>query len=109
MWTELVCRVWHAVQVPIVPSLFGLPTLWHCSHPLVIADAPFHLHKGRPACSPWLIGFRKIDLLRSKSLVAVDRGPRGCRMATAQKLLGRCFSWHPRQLLAVKLVEMMNP
>jgi hypothetical protein len=27
--TELVCRVWQAVQVPIVPSEFGLPTLWH--------------------------------------------------------------------------------
>ena len=39
--TELVCRVWQLVQVPIVPSAFGLPTAWHCSQPLVIADAAF--------------------------------------------------------------------
>jgi hypothetical protein len=34
------CLVWQDVQDPIVPSLFGLPTLWHCSQPLVIADEP---------------------------------------------------------------------
>ena len=38
--TDEVWRVWHAVQVPIVPSSFGLPTLWHCAQPLVVDDAP---------------------------------------------------------------------
>ena len=28
-WTELVWRVWQAVQVPMVPSALGRPTLWH--------------------------------------------------------------------------------
>jgi hypothetical protein len=26
MATELVCRVWHGVQLPMVPSELGLPT-----------------------------------------------------------------------------------
>jgi hypothetical protein len=38
--TELVWRVWHAVQVPIVSSAFGLPMLWQLAQPLVAADAP---------------------------------------------------------------------
>lgn len=40
MRTELVWRVWQAVQVPMVPSVLGFPTLWHCSQPLVMADPP---------------------------------------------------------------------
>jgi len=43
---EVVCRVWQAMQFPMVPSLFGFPTLWHCSHPLVIADPPSNCTKG---------------------------------------------------------------
>jgi hypothetical protein len=38
--TEVLCRLWQDVHEPIVPSLFGLPTLWHCSQPLVMADGP---------------------------------------------------------------------
>ena len=38
--TEVSWRVWQEVHEPIVPSAFGLPTLWHCSQPLVIADWP---------------------------------------------------------------------
>jgi hypothetical protein len=34
------------VQVPIVPSSFGLPTLWHCAHPLVVAETPSILVSG---------------------------------------------------------------
>ena len=38
--TDEVCRVWQAVQVPIVPSAFGLPTPWHLTQPLAIAASP---------------------------------------------------------------------
>jgi hypothetical protein len=33
-------------KVPIVPPLFGLPTLWHCSQPLVLAAPPSSCTKG---------------------------------------------------------------
>ena len=38
--TEAVCRVWQAVQLPIVPSALGLPMLWHLAQPLAIAASP---------------------------------------------------------------------
>ena len=38
--TDEACRAWHAVQVPIEPSAFGLPTSWHFWQPLVIAAGP---------------------------------------------------------------------
>src|ERR1035437_2932245 len=44
--TELVCRVWHTVHVPIVPSSFGLPTLWHEAQPLWADDEPSSATKG---------------------------------------------------------------
>ena len=44
--TDEVWRVWQAVQVPMVPSSFGLPTLWHLAQPLVVADAPSSFTSG---------------------------------------------------------------
>ena len=47
------------------------------------------LHKGmwRAPSASRLVGFRKIHLLRRKSLLAVNRGPCGSCMAAVQKLL----------------------
>ena len=38
--TEAACRAWQAVQVPIEPSLFGLPTSWHFWQPTLTATGP---------------------------------------------------------------------
>jgi hypothetical protein len=87
--TDEVWRVWHAVHVPMVPSSFGLPTLWHSAHPLVVDDGPFELRQrvGRPARTAWLIAFRELHLFRLQTLLSEDRRPRCRRMAAPQKLL----------------------
>ena len=38
--TEAVWRVWQAVQVPMVPSSLGRPTLWQLTQPLSVAGWP---------------------------------------------------------------------
>ena len=87
--TELVCRVWQAVQVPIVPSALGLPMLWHCSHPLVMADATFQLHKRMrcPPCPRLADKFPRSSLAPESGLSPHKWRPMRGRMPAAQELL----------------------
>jgi hypothetical protein len=64
--------VWQAVHVPIVPSSFGLPTLWHCAHPLVVAE---------------LEALGEFDLLRRQPFLAEDGGPGRRGVPAAEVLL----------------------
>ena len=90
------------VQVPIVPSGFGLPMLWHCSHPLAMADPPSELHERmrRTPRSARLVGFRKTHLLGSQPFLAINRRPRCRRVTAAQRTAdksarGSCGNFPP--------------
>ena len=77
----------------MVPSEFGLPTLWHCSQPLAIAGSAFQLHKGmwRPARPARLVRFPKVNLLGRETLLAVNGSPRGRGVPAVQELLVNGF------------------
>jgi hypothetical protein len=68
----------------MVPSSFGLPTLWHCAHPLVVDDGPSSCVSGWAAR---LIAFRKLHLFRFQTLLSEHRRPRRRRMAAPQEFL----------------------
>ena len=102
MATELVCRVWHAVHVPIVPSSFGLPTLWQLAQPLVIADAPFERRRTDAAAA----ARSRADSARRTRPARASVPPRrrrppttprrdGCADTPRRSARGRCGSCPP--------------
>ncbi len=87
--TEAVWRVWQAVQVPIVPSALGRPTLWQLTQPLLVAEAPSRAVSGWAGRSG-RAGMELLaegDLLRRQVFVTVDGGPGRRGVTAAQELL----------------------
>ena len=91
--TELVCRVWQTVQVPIVPSLFGFANAVTLLATAGHRRTAFQLNKRmrRPARAARLIRFRKIYLFWRETFFPIDSAPCRRGVAAAQKLLVDTF------------------
>ena len=108
--TEAACRAWQAVQVPIEPSLFGLPTSWHFRQPLFTAAGPSSRRSpcGLRSTAPlWNCSEKATCSAVKSSLPATD-----AHAGAAWRLRRNCsYSvwWHCLQLAAVTFLAMMKP